>query len=222
MSRSSTIEALKQQIAQIESVSSRFGDSDSIHVEPNTAPETVSTETEDAAAPRLQKKLVDDSATRDDGGHDGESARAFKKIIDLVNAADRSEKTLRERLARLGFSEASIDESIERARSYGFVDDMRFAEVLIRSRISQRKGSAGIERELVSHGIDPDQVDGWPDAYVADFDNELDSALSLLDAKPPRSKNLRDGAYRKLMQRGFPTSVASSAARMWAEQKRVD
>ena len=140
---------------------------------------------------------------------------AFSKIVALVNASDKSEKTIRDRLARSGFSEAAIDESVERAKSYGFIDDLRFAEVLIRSRLNQGKGLRGIERELSLHSIDIEQVPGWPREFVADEDSELQRALAFLNRKPPHSKNLREGAYRKLVSKGFSSSVASAAARQW-------
>ena len=147
-----------------------------------------------------------------------DASQALKKIVDLVNVSDRSELSVRERLSQCGFEEAAIEEAVSRAKDYGFIDDMRFAEVLIRSRIAQCKGSAGIERELAKNGIDPSSIEGWPYEYEVDDEVELDQALSFLDRKPPKSKNLREGAFRKLVQRGFPISVASTAARMWTER----
>lgn len=143
---------------------------------------------------------------------------AFKKIVSLVNHADRSEKSIRDRLSRDGFNEDDIDTAIKKALDYGFIDDMRFAEVLVRSRVSQSKGSDGIARELAENGIDATDVEGWPYEFGLSYDEELDRALAYLRRKPPRSKNLREGAYRKLAQRGFPSSIASSAARMYIEE----
>ena len=152
--------------------------------------------------------------------NDLDANAAFKKIVDLVNASDKSELQIRSRLSDKGFDEISIDEAVNRAKNYGFIDDRRYASVLIRSRISQGKGIAGIERELRSHNIEPIDVEGWPDEYFTSDEDELERALSYLDRKPPRSKNLRDGAFRKLVQKGYSTSIASSAARIWAERLR--
>ena len=152
--------------------------------------------------------------------NDLDANAAFKKIVDLVNASDKSELQIRSRLSDKGFDEISIDEAVNRAKNYGFIDDGRYASVLIRSRISQGKGIAGIERELRSHNIEPIDVEGWPDEYFTSDEDELERALSYLDRKPPRSKNLRDGAFRKLVQKGYSTSIASSAARIWAERLR--
>ena len=143
---------------------------------------------------------------------------AFSKIVALVNASDKSEKAIRDRLVRSGFSEAAIEESVERAKSYGFIDDLRYAEVLIRSRLNQGKGMRGIERELSLQLIDIEQVPGWPHEFASDEETELKRALAFLDKKPPRSKNLREGAYRKLVAKGFSSAVASRAARQWSEE----
>ena len=136
--------------------------------------------------------------------------------------SDRSEAAIRQRLATAGFTEPAIDTSVERAKGYGFIDDMRYAEVLIRSRISQGKGSAGIVRELAENRIDIDAVPGWPHEFGVSADEETDRALGLLKRKPPRSKNKRDAAYRRLMQKGYSSSVSAAAARMWAESADCD
>lgn len=141
----------------------------------------------------------------------------FKKIIALANVRDRSELSMRTRLVSYGFSEEAIDAGIEKALDYGFIDDSRFADVLIRSRLAQGKGCAGIERELKENGIDPESILGWPHDYGSPDENEVDRALALLSRKPPRAKNKRDGAYRKLIQNGFSSSIASTTARLWAE-----
>lgn len=148
--------------------------------------------------------------------------RAFDKIVALVNASEKSEQSLRERLQRAGFEDSIIEEALGKARDYRIVDDDRFAALLIRSRLNQGRGSIGIERDLKKNGIDPESLEGWPDAFGIDYDEEVRIAIEFLERKPPRSKNLREGAYRRAMQRGFPSSVASTAARLWYESLAKD
>ena len=175
---------------------------------------------------RSEVRSFSHRATNEDNSADPEPAddesAAFRKIVNLVNASDKSEKAIRERLAASGYGDTAIDAAIDRAIEYGFIDDRRFADVLIRSRIAQGKGSAGIERELKSHNIEPSSLEGWPDAYGIESSLEVERAINFLMRKPPRSKNLREGAYRKLVQRGYSASVASSAARLWLESQSVN
>ena len=113
-----------------------------------------------------------------------QSNDALKKIIALVNASDKSERAIRDRLG---------------------------------SRISQGRGSAGIIRELAENDIDAEDVPGWPYDYPLSTEEETERAIGLLQRKPPHAKNKREAAYRRLMQKGYPSMVASSAARLWFE-----
>lgn len=148
-----------------------------------------------------------------------DSNAALKKIIALVNASDKSELAIRQRLNKEGFHDTAIEQSVEDAKRYGFIDDNRYAQVLIRSRISQCKGSAGIVRELSDNGIDVLDVPGWPYDFDITHEDEVNRALDFLQRKPPHSKNKREGAFRRLMQKGYPSSVASTAARIWSESQ---
>ena len=149
--------------------------------------------------------------------HDG-SERAFRKIERLACSREQASEALRRRLAREGFDEAAIEAALSRALACGLVDDRRYADVLVRSRLSQGRGKRGIAAELADLGIDPDCVVALDDpAGSGDDASEVERALAVLDRKPPRSKNRRDAAYRRLVQKGFGASVASTAARQWCE-----
>lgn len=139
----------------------------------------------------------------------------MRKIERLCSLREQASAALRERLVRDGFSEKVAEEAVARAVECGLVDDARFADVLVRCRLAAGKGCAGIARELASHGIDPAHVESYLDAAEAGSDAELSRALDLLERKPPRAKNAREAAYRRLVGKGFSSSIASSAARTW-------
>ncbi|MCQ4848144.1 RecX family transcriptional regulator [Gordonibacter pamelaeae] len=143
--------------------------------------------------------------------------RAFRKIERLALAREQASAALRARLAREGFAPEAADAAVDRALSCGLVDDARYAEVLVRSRLSQGRGAQGIAAELDALGIDASVVPGWPEEFAVDHESEVERALALLDRKPPRAKNRRDAAFRRLVQKGFGASVASTAARVWSE-----
>ncbi len=145
---------------------------------------------------------------------------AMRKIERLCSFREQASAALRERLVRDGFSEKVAEEAVGRAVECGLVDDARFADVLVRCRLAAGKGCAGIARELASHGIDPAHVESYLDAADAGGDAELSRALDLLERKPPRAKNAREAAYRRLVGKGFSSSIASSAARTWWESTR--
>lgn len=141
---------------------------------------------------------------------------AFKKIERLVKVRDRSIREVRDRLLKDGFSGSIADQSIERALRCNYLNDQRFADILVRSRLNAGKGLAGIIRELKSHDIDPEaQLPGFPDAYLSTRVSQRDAALGLLCRKPPRAKNKLQAAYGKLIRAGYTSQLASEVAREW-------
>ena len=190
---------------------------------PSRAPDLphVREEREDRRPSRASRSLSASAAggqpSRHDAGEVDEDVRlsdpdaAFRKIERLCLVRERASEQLRQRLARGGFEAEAVEAALDRALACGLVDDGRFADVLVRSRLAQGRGRRGIAAELESLGIDADSVEA-----------EVDRALALLDRKPPRAKNRRDAAYRRLAQKGFSASVSSSAARLWCEANPVE
>lgn len=152
---------------------------------------------------------------------DTESFEAtFQKIQRLCLFQEQCSHKLRTRLLKEGYKEEHIERSLEQARSCGLLDDLRYAEMLVRSRLSKGRGIAGIERELEELKLDLSGIPGWPESFEEELGDEKDRARKVLEKQPPHSKNLRESAYRKLVSRGFSNSVASSVARQWAERHR--
>ena len=150
----------------------------------------------------------------------GTSSDAFSRIVRLCSVRDRSVFELKDRLAQEGFDEVESQAAVDRAVACGLVDDVRFADSFIRGRLARGKGMQGIERELKARGIDASALPGWPDEYCSSDDSERDRALAVLKAAPPRAKNVRDSAFRKLINKGFSSDVAASAAREWSDHAR--
>ena len=145
-----------------------------------------------------------------------DAERAFNKIVRLASTSEQATRPLKDRLLREGYSEEAADEAITRAVSCGLVDDARYAEVLVRSRLSQGRGRPGIRAELERLGLDAGSCESvFQECSQSDFDRALD----LLDARPPRAKNKRDACYRRLVQKGYGADVASSASRCWCESR---
>lgn len=149
--------------------------------------------------------------------------KAFSRISRLVASRERCTSELAGRLAQDGFSEQDAQSAIARAVSCGMVDDLRYADILIRSRVSQDRGRAGIEEELNRYGIDPRRLAGWPDEYFGTEDgaSEEERAFGFLCRKPPRSKNAYAAACRKLAARGYSPDVVFAAARRYAKHEGV-
>lgn len=149
-----------------------------------------------------------------------EAQQAFSQIERLVNVRDRSIAEVRKRLHQKEYSDEVCEAAIARALTCGYLDDRRFAEVLIRSRLRAGKGIPGIVRELKGHHILAEDIPGFPDCFLEEAPSQEDAALNLLMRKPPRSKNQWQGAYSKLLRAGYSSAVASDATRKWMETLR--
>lgn len=150
-------------------------------------------------------------ATAREGGNE-----AYAKILRLSALRERSSEGLRRRLLQDGFAEGEVERALARAQRLGVVDDGRYAESLYRSRLAAGRGLQGIRAELKDLGIDTNIAGGLDDADGGEA--ETLRALSLLRKRPPKAKNKRDAAYRKLVQKGYGASVAATASRLWAEE----
>lgn len=157
------------------------------------------------------------AAAREQGGAlpvlDDGASEAYKKIQRLASASERSTKGLRERLTRDGFAPEAVESALERSVALGIVDDLRYAEAYVRTKLAADKGRRSIEAELRDLGIEPDEVLGWDDCQ----DSEVERAYAVLEKRPPTAKNKRDAAYRRLISKGYSSSAAQTAARMWSE-----
>ncbi len=192
MGREIDIENLRERIASIESSDCRQSE-----------------------APAGKQIPNEPAAALSDHFNTSQSDDAFARIIRLSSVRDRCQSELHERLLKEDYRSADIEEALSRAVRCGLVDDLRFADMLVRSRISSGKGAASISRELERRGIDPFLLEGWPEAYGCDRDAQIDRAVSFLSRKPPHGNNLRSAAYRKLAAKGYSQEVSTVAARTW-------
>lgn len=143
--------------------------------------------------------------------------KAHAKVERLLVIRDRSTQEIRKRLLREQYPEQVVDALIERCLECGLLDDMRFAETLIRSKLRVGKGIVGITYDLRSYGIDEKQISGYPERFLADAPDQFEMAKTFLESHPPTAKNKRQAAYAKLIRKGFSSDIAQRVSRLWYE-----
>ncbi len=133
--------------------------------------------------------------------------------------------TLINRLARREHSRVELDrklktvhpellqternELLDRLVELNLQSDLRFAEMLIRSRLFRGQGRRRIEGELRQHAIDPHDVSRFFDQAE---DTESGRCLAALEKWMRGKKDpTRDKALRFLASRGFKFSDATEA-----------
>lgn len=146
---------------------------------------------------------------------------AFRKILRWASVRERSTAYVRDRLSKDEFPSEVIEEALERAVRVHAIDDRRYSDALIRMKLSAGKGLRAAEAEISELGIDPASLDTWQEHAERGRDAEVERALAVLRRRPPRAKQAREAAFRKLVGQGYATDVASTAARRWFEEACV-
>ncbi|WP_165172489.1 regulatory protein RecX [Adlercreutzia sp. ZJ242] len=143
---------------------------------------------------------------------------AYQKVLRCVSVREQSTARMRDKLMRAGFAPEAADRAIERACRVGALDDVRYAEALVRATLAAGKGLRFAEAEIEELGIDVSALDAYRDHLDAGEGDEVARALAAIRARPPRAKNKREAAFRRCVAKGFSSDVATSAARIWCEE----
>lgn len=81
-----------------------------------------------------------------------EIKKAKEKAMSLLLIKDRTEKELSERLYHSGFSEVACEEAMEYVKSFGYIDDFRYAKNFIDFRKNE-KSKKEIQFKLLQKGV---------------------------------------------------------------------
>ena len=90
-----------------------------------------------------------------------ELVRAKRRALYLLTDMDRTEKELDDRLKKTGYSEETVNAAMEYVKSFGYIDDVRYARKYIeifRDRKSRRKmmydmAAKGVDREVIENAF---------------------------------------------------------------------
>ena len=213
LSREASVTSLKRAISHIENGSqaesrSVFGASDTDELaarnEGNAGNKRLANSSDDSA--EGAKQLIDNDEA------------AYQKILRLLNYRDRTSHELVERLQKDGFSSKATYEALDRAMRLGLVDDARYCRNYIDQSFRAGKGRRVVENDLKRKGISQADVLLYLSASVFEEENEEERAYQFLLKHPPRGKNIRESAFRKLVSKGYSINAASkSAARYMSE-----
>jgi regulatory protein len=143
-------------------------------------------------------------------------ADCYTAALRILNYRFNSEAELRRKLAAKDFDDDTIDATIVRLREEKWLDDARFAEAFVRTRMRKRIGRLRIRRELMAAGIDDDVAAGAL-RRNRDDDGEREAALAVarkraarLDLALPADRN-KLTAY--LLKQGYDMALIREVVR---------
>lgn len=145
---------------------------------------------------------------RRDGSARGPASSAYGKALGLLSRREHSRRELQRKLDRTGYDVDEASTALDQLQQQSFQSDARFAQLLVRSRVSQGHGPRRILAELRTHGI------GDTEARTA-LDEEGEDWLALARriyrrrfgaaASPDRQETQRRAAF--LLRRGFDAAT---------------
>ena len=136
-----------------------------------------------------------------------EQKNARRKAMLLLEHMDRTEKGLSDRLRQAGFSAEATEDAMEYVRSYGYLNDLRYAENYISFRMGT-KSRQKILQELSGKGVDrATALAAWEAAAEVDQPDELAVLRATVQKKCQPDSALDEKAMRRLqgflLRRGF-------------------
>lgn len=141
--------------------------------------------------------------------------QAFERVVKMYERRDHPCSEYRSKLIDEGYSEEVVAETLDKAREYNIVDDVRFAESFITQKSSYSGwGRKRIEFELSKRQVDPYLVDGYPEKFFS-FVDDVVRATQLLMKKRIPERDPYHKLYRFLIGKGFDSHVASQAVKQY-------
>ena len=140
-----------------------------------------------------------------------ELTKAKKRALYLLTDMDRTEKELSDKLKKSGYSEDTIARTMEYVRSFGYIDDRRYAEKFI-DYAKEKKSRVRIVYDLTQKGVSRDIID---EAFESAEEWDEKDLIRTLAEKKLRNMDTADQAsYTKvasyLSRKGFQgTDIAA-------------
>ena len=144
---------------------------------------------------------------------------AMQKAMRLLVVRDRSEKELRERLAKEGYLLEEIDAALDYVKSFGYINDRRYAENYVMSA-GGKKSRAVLRLFLQEKGIDEAMIEMALETVPVEETKLIRQLLEKKAGQPHRmdEKELRR-VYGYLARKGFSSGDIWKVLREYQEER---
>lgn len=142
--------------------------------------------------------------------------RCRRKALDLLSRSEQCRRGLTLKLLKKGFSGEVVSSALDRIESTGLLDDRRFAETWVRSRLrSHPEGPSRLRSALMAKGISASTAHAAVITVLEELgDEESDAALERAWEKASRRSGITEEKLTSaLVRKGFPFSKVQSFIR---------
>ena len=144
----------------------------------------------------------------------GRELSVTQRALGLLTRREHSRKELTRKLTSRGMDAGEVETAVANLARDGWQNDVRFAESLVRARVSSGYGPIRIRAELATHGLDWEAVVTALDTFHGDW-AEIASDLVRRRFGPVASFDLprKRKATDFLIRRGFDRASIQAAVR---------
>ncbi len=143
------------------------------------------------------------------------SKSPMEHALKYLTAKDRTVSEMQAYLDGKEFGEADIDAAIDRLKELGILDDRRYAQRFVETRLASKPvSSAHLREQLRGHGLRQEDIDAAMD--TVDENSDRDNALTVarkyyrqFHALEPEKR--RERVLNRLTARGFSYDVSRKA-----------
>lgn len=133
----------------------------------------------------------------------------------LLSGRAHSRVEMQRKLARRGYSSEEVDSALARLSELGYLNDLSFAEGLVRVR-SVSRGPRALSAELARRGVGRAQADRALASYNDAL--QLASAMRIIERTYGKReitdyREMLDRVGNKLLRLGFSTTIVRGACR---------
>ncbi len=143
--------------------------------------------------------------------------RAMNKAVSSLQFSEKCECDIRLKLKELFYDSEIIDYTISKLKSYGYIDDLRYAEGYIRKYI-HKKGRKSITYELYSKGIAENVI---AEAFeMQELPDERAAVISILNKRFTANDIIgsRDKVMAYFARKGFSMRLVLECINEFSEQ----
>ena len=141
-----------------------------------------------------------------------EIKKAKLRAMKLLTGRDYTEAVLRSKLIDDKYSDEAVEAAIEYVRSYGYIDDLRYAQNYVRCNNTTRS-PRDMAMRLRNKGVSQDIIETALKTEGADESEETELIKRLIRKKCPDPKQLdhmgRQKLYAYMYGKGFDTGRVS-------------
>ena len=139
--------------------------------------------------------------------------RVKSRALYILKSSLKTEKQLFDKLLEGGYAHKYAAIGVEYAKSFGYIDDLRYAEYFVENSCNGRS-RRDIEQRLFQRGIDRDIIRKVLDDLRPDTQDDVEAVWVALRKKSITRENISKLDYEKrgkifayLMRKGFSTDI---------------